>query len=57
MLEMSPMSEVIADSLWLKRISADLIVLLDICGLVLGATGIYGITSYNTVDASGQLRA
>jgi putative ABC transport system permease protein len=31
-LEMHPMSEVIADSLWLKRISADLIGLIAFCG-------------------------
>jgi putative ABC transport system permease protein len=46
MLEMHPMGQVIADSLRLKRISADLIGLIAICGLVLAATGIYGITSY-----------
>jgi predicted permease len=54
-LEMHPMSEVIADSLWLERISADLIGLLAICGLVLAATGIYGITSYAAAQRKKEM--
>jgi predicted permease len=49
-VQMQSMSEVIDDSLWLKRISADLIGVIAICGIVLAATGIYGVTSY----AAGQ---
>ena len=45
-MEMQPMGAVVADSLWLRRISADLIGLIAVCGLVLAATGIHGITSY-----------
>ena len=45
-MQMQPMGAVVADSLWLRRISADLIGLIAVCGLVLAATGIYGITSY-----------
>jgi putative ABC transport system permease protein len=52
---MHPMSEVIADSLWLKRISADLIGLLAICGLVLAATGIYGISSYAAAQRKKEM--
>jgi predicted permease len=54
-LEMHPLSEVIADSLWLKRISADLIGLIALCGLVLAATGIYGITSYAAVQRKKEM--
>ena len=54
-LEMHPMSEVIADSLWLQRISADLIGLLAICGLILAATGIYGITSYAAAQRKKEM--
>jgi predicted permease len=54
-LEMHPMSEVMADSLWLKRISADLIGLIAICGLVLAATGIYGITSYAAAQRKKEM--
>jgi predicted permease len=45
-VQMRPMGSVVADSLWLRRISADLIGLIAVCGLLLAATGIYGITSY-----------
>jgi putative ABC transport system permease protein len=55
-LEMHPMSEVIAYSLWLKRISADLIGLIAICGLVLAATGICGITSYGSAQKGNGYR-
>ena len=54
-LEMHPMSEVISDSLWLKRVSADLIGLFAICGLVLAATGIYGITSVAAVRRKKEM--
>jgi len=54
-LEMHPMSDVIADSLWLKRISADLIGLIATCGLVLAATGIYGITFYAAAQPKKEI--
>ncbi len=54
-LEMHPMSEVVAESLWLKRVSADLIGLIAICGLVLAATGIYGITSYAAAQRKKEM--
>jgi hypothetical protein len=54
-LEMQPMTQVVADSLWLRRISADLIGLIAICGLVLAATGIYGITSYAAAQRKKEM--
>jgi len=54
-LEMQPMTQVVTDSLWLKRISADLIGLIAICGLVLAATGIYGITSYAAAQRKKEM--
>jgi putative ABC transport system permease protein len=54
-MQMQPMAAVVADSLWLKRISADLIGLIAICGLVLAATGIYGITSYAAAQRKKEM--
>jgi predicted permease len=46
-LEMQPMTEVIADSLWLKRLSADLLGLVAALAIVLAGAGIYGVMSYS----------
>jgi len=46
-VEMHSMAEVIADSLWLKRVSAVLIGLVAMLALVLAGTGIYSVTSYS----------
>jgi putative ABC transport system permease protein len=54
-LEMHPMGELIADSLWLKRISADLIGLIAVCGMILAATGIYGITFYAAAQRKKEM--
>lgn len=44
--EMHPMVEVVADSLWLKRLSAVLIGVVAVMAIVLAATGIFSIMSY-----------
>ena len=54
-LQMQLMGAVVADSLWLKRISADLIGLIAVCGLVLAATGIYGITTYAAAQRKKEM--
>ncbi|HYK36632.1 ABC transporter permease [Alloacidobacterium sp.] len=54
-VEMQPMSNVAANSLWLKRISADLIGLIAVCGMILAATGIYGITSYAAAQREKEM--
>jgi ABC-type antimicrobial peptide transport system permease subunit len=54
-MQMQPMGAVLADSLWLRRISADLIGLISVCGLVLAATGIYGITSYAAAQRKKEM--
>ena len=54
-LEMNPMTEVIADSLWLKRVSADLIGLVAGLALVLAATGIYSIMSYSAIQRKKEI--
>jgi predicted permease len=54
-LAMQPMTQVVTDSLWLKRISADLIGLIAICGLVLAASGIFGITSYAAAQRKKEM--
>jgi predicted permease len=46
-LEMHSMTEVIADSLWLKRLSAVLIGLVAVLAIVLAGTGIYSVMSYS----------
>ncbi|HEV2378931.1 MAG TPA: ABC transporter permease [Terriglobia bacterium] len=46
-VEMHPMGEVIADSLWLKRISAVLIGLVAGLAVILAGTGIYSVTAYS----------
>jgi hypothetical protein len=46
-LEMQPMTEVIADSLWLKRLSADLLGLVAALAIVLASAGIYAVMSYS----------
>jgi predicted permease len=44
-LEMHSMTNVIADSLWLKRLSAALIALVAVLAIVLAGTGIYSVMS------------
>jgi predicted permease len=45
--EMQPMTEVVADSLWLKRLSATLIGLVAILAILLAGAGIYSVMSYS----------
>jgi ABC-type antimicrobial peptide transport system permease subunit len=45
--EMQSMTEVIADSLWLKRLSAILIGLVAMLAIVLAGAGIYGVMCYS----------
>jgi len=45
--EMQPMTEVIADSLWLKRLSAILIGLVAMLAILLAGAGIYSVMSYS----------
>jgi predicted permease len=45
--EMQPMTEVVADSLWLKRLSATLIGLVAMLAILLAGAGIYSIMSYS----------
>ncbi len=45
--EMQSMSDVIADSMWLKRLSASLIGLVAVLAAVLAAAGIYSVMSYS----------
>jgi len=46
-VEMHSMTEVIADSLWLKRVSAVLIGLVSALAVILAGTGIYSVMSYS----------
>ena len=46
-VEMHSMGEVIADSLWLKRVSAFLIGLVAALAVILAGTGIYSVTAYS----------
>lgn len=46
-LEMQSMSDVVSDSLWLKRLSAALIGLIAVLAVVLAAAGIYSVISYS----------
>jgi predicted permease len=45
--EMESMTAVMADSLWLKRLSATLIGLVAVLAIVLAGTGIYSVMSYS----------
>jgi predicted permease len=46
-VEMHSMNEVIADSLWIKRLSATLIGLLAVLAIMLAGAGIYSVMSYS----------
>ena len=46
-LEMYSMNEVIADSLWIKRVSATLIGLVAVLAIMLAGAGIYSVMSYS----------
>jgi len=46
-VEMHSMTEIIADSLWLKRVTAVLIGLVSALAVVLAGTGIYSVMSYS----------
>jgi ABC-type antimicrobial peptide transport system permease subunit len=54
-MEMHPMTEVITDSLWLKRVSADLIGVMAGLALLLAATGIYSIMSYSATQRKKEV--
>jgi hypothetical protein len=44
---MQSMTDVIADSLWLKRLSATLIGLVALLAIALAGAGIYSVMSYS----------
>ena len=54
-LEMQSMTEVIAGSLWLKRLSADLIGLVAVLAIILAGTGIYSVMSYSVSQREKEM--
>ena len=46
-MEMQSMSDVITDSMWLKRLSATLIGVVALLAMMLAASGIYSVMSYS----------
>jgi putative ABC transport system permease protein len=53
--EMQPMTEVISDSLWLKRLSAILIGLVAMLAILLVSAGIYSVMSYSVSQRRKEL--
>lgn len=53
--EMHSMTEVIADSLWLKRVSATLIGVVAALAVIFAATGIYSVTSYSVSTRTKEI--
>jgi ABC-type antimicrobial peptide transport system permease subunit len=53
--EMQSMSDVITDSLWLKRLSATLIGLVAILAIILAGAGIYSVMSYSVSQRRKEL--
>jgi ABC-type antimicrobial peptide transport system permease subunit len=54
-LDMQSMSAVIADSLWLKRISAVLIGVVAVLAIVLAGTGIYSVMAYSVSQRTKEV--
>ena len=54
-LDVQSMNQVIADSLWLKRISAVLIGLVAVLAITLAGTGIYSVMSYSVSQRTKEV--
>jgi putative ABC transport system permease protein len=54
-VEMHSMTEVIASSLWLKRVSAALIGLVAALAVILAGTGIYSVTAYSVTTRTKEV--
>jgi putative ABC transport system permease protein len=55
MLDVQTMNQVVADSLWLKRISAMLIGLVAVLAITLAGTGIYSVMSYSVSQRTKEV--